>query len=290
MRYPASTRDTDMIHNVTGAIRPYANFKKRNTSFANAETGPPYGVDRAMTPRRFGKHFSATSANGYIPPPHTGGGTPTTNRDHFTLGPRFIGQNAPYNPNQFFAPPGSAMPMRPPVMQPTPMMPESDRPAMVEIVEGGRPVQVQIVEGGRRLAHRDDNKSPNNGSDSTVQTTIEINFTISKDSSADESVRKAKLFADMGERSQRHRSGNDTESRDLSEAKVKGEEGGSKKFVYTDPLMYMPEGQEGGVKNYAYTEPRYPPGMEQGSGKRFVDKSPYRDPALYTDPLMYPPN
>lgn len=40
--------------------------------------------------------------------------------------------------------------------------------------------------------------------------TSDINFTISKDSSADEGVRQAKLLAEMGERSQRNRSGNGT--------------------------------------------------------------------------------
>lgn len=58
---------------------------------------------------------------------------------------------------------------------------------------------------------RASNRSFYNSSD-TVDGTLSISFTISKDSSADEGVRQAKLLADMGEKSQRNRNGNDLES------------------------------------------------------------------------------
>jgi hypothetical protein len=50
---------------------------------------------------------------------------------------------------------------------------------------------------------------PRASSPDTGDSTNDISFTISKDSSADERVRNAKLLADMGERNQRHRGGND---------------------------------------------------------------------------------
>lgn len=60
---------------------------------------------------------------------------------------------------------------------------------------------------------RASNKSLYNSSD-TVDGTISISFTISKDSSADQGVRQAKLLADMGEKNQRNRNGNGKNSAD----------------------------------------------------------------------------
>lgn len=68
---------------------------------------------------------------------------------------------------------------------------------------------------------RASNKSLYKSSD-TVDGTISISFTISKDSSADQGVRQAKLLADMGEKNQRNRNGNDMDSADT--AHVGGDE------------------------------------------------------------------
>lgn len=234
-----SIGDTGIVHNVIESRPPYANFT-RNASFSKPEKNPPYGVDRVMALGQFGKDVVTTSTKGHRPLPYTGHGRTTTYKNDYHSERRLKRQNAPYSPNSnaSFVPGGIKMPTarhretrsnvqyttaRPPPMHMRP--PSLPRPSLTwRTFERVRPAPELRLESVKKIPQsfrganeialpRASNRFLNNGSD-TGESTNDISFTISKDSSANESVRNAKLLAEMGERNQRHRGGNDTDSYD----------------------------------------------------------------------------
>lgn len=239
---PVRIGDRDATLYPTRVERPHF-ISEGDASFSEPETGPPFGLDRVMAPRRFGKDVVTTLGNGHIPLPRTGDERPTMYEDRNTSEqillrrgfPFVLRRDFPYNPKSSQSrgtvtvtktrpPPerNEPHPMYPrPVVHMDPGQPPMKSPTMDEDDE----FDAAEIEYREKLlaarAYMDKIKEKaerGNTGDGTndIKFTIlkdSINITISKDSSADERVRNAKLLADMGERSQRHRIANDTELR-----------------------------------------------------------------------------
>lgn len=249
--YPVRTGDTGVVLHLAEAKRPYSNFE-RHVSFLEPETGPPFGSDRVKAPRRFGKDVMTTLVNGHIPLPCTGDERPTTYKDRNTAEQRVLGRESPYKPKSdpSFTPLGINTPLIQPSQSggktrvtkahppPAPIRSIPVQPPPRVHIDPGQPLMKSptmdkhdesedtenkyraTLDAARAYIDRINNKAKR---DSTGDRTEDISFTISKDSSADESVRNAKLLADMGERSQRHRIGNDTELRKAKDGGLRGE-------------------------------------------------------------------
>lgn len=214
-KYHASTGDRSILPGVTEAKYkdPYAYTKGVSLSKFK-----PAGL--STSGKHFDKNLVTTSGNGHTPP---GNARASTYTDPYKAEQRPMGWIGRFNPdfNRAPAPGGIKMPAVPlkvsppppyaPYLGPIPMpnpvpMPPPPRNMMMERqppLEGLAPMKgPPTITGVQETALPRASNNSHSNSSGAIDGTTGISFTISKDSSADECVRQARLLADMGERNQ----------------------------------------------------------------------------------------
>lgn len=213
--------------------RPTPGFNEN--SGLDSETIPPHGVSRAMSPTRSGQQVVTTKTEGHTALQYNG--------DEMTIGYKS------YRPLEL-GPIRSHAPFRP--------LPGPSSNQMAQrVAQQDRHASQSHQPAGEITVARASNRLFNSGSD-TGDSTDDINFTISKDSSADERVRNAKLLAEMGERNQRYRGGNEVDL-DLSRSQDHHDDPSSIEAKPVTDAPYMVFSEPNGFANLDPFGPRLSP-------------------------------